>query len=342
MDLTEPDVASIDVDVARLQDAVRDATRVVPEGARTQWEVGGAPRAGTLVRAPVGVVRYEPADLTVTVAAGTPFEHLAAVLREHGQECPLDPRDARATVGGLLSAGLSGHRRLRLGPLRNWVLEVRFVTAEGRLVKGGGPTVKNVSGYDLPRLLVGSLGTIGVLTQVTLRAEPLPAASQWATTARPPSDVRAELFRPSSMLFDGRRTRVLLEGEPAEVEGAAPSGRAGAGGTARLAPRREPGSHLGRARPGRAAGRRAHECGCSVARGSGRRHGARRRRHPRDADGRPRGRGRARRLAAAGGRRSGTRSVRHPAAELRLAATGQGRIRPSRQDESRSHPRDRP
>ncbi len=217
MDLIEHDVASIEAKVARLQEAVRDATRVIPTGARTQWEVGGTPREGTTLRAPAGVVRYEPADLTVTVGAGTSVDHLAGVLRDHGQECPLDPRDTRATVGGVLSAGLSGHRRLRHGPLRNWVLEVRFVTADGRVVKGGGPTVKNVSGYDLPRLLVGALGTIGLLTQVTLRAHPLPAAAQWAVTKRAPDELVPALFRPSTVLFDGRTTRVLLEGEPADV-----------------------------------------------------------------------------------------------------------------------------
>ncbi|MBV8951796.1 MAG: FAD-binding protein [Actinobacteria bacterium] len=217
MDLIAPDEMSIGADVALLQEAVRDADRVIPTGARTQWEIGGAPRGGTEVRAPAGVIRYEPADLTVTVGAGTTVEHLSGVLREHGQECPLDPRAARATVGGVLSAGLSGHRRLRYGPLRNWVLEVRFVTADGRIVKGGGPTVKNVSGYDLPRLLVGALGTIGLLTQVTLRAAPLPVASEWATSHRAPGEVRAALLRPASILYNGRSTRVLLEGDPADV-----------------------------------------------------------------------------------------------------------------------------
>jgi glycolate oxidase FAD binding subunit len=218
VDLIKQRPSSIETEVTELCEAVRDADRVIPVGARTQWEVGGTPRDGTVLHAPAGVLQYDPADLTVTVAAGTPVEGLAAVLREQGQECPLDPRDGRATVGGVLNAGLSGHRRLRYGPLRNWVLEVRFVTAEGHVVKGGGPTVKNVSGYDLPRLLVGSLGTIGLVTQATLRAEPLPAASQWASTRRAPDDVRPALFRPSTILFDGRTTRVLLEGEPADVE----------------------------------------------------------------------------------------------------------------------------
>ena len=79
---------------------------------------------------------------------------------------------ATATIGGILACGLSGVRRLRHGPVRDHVLEVRFETGDGRMVKGGGPTVKNVTGYDIPRLFVGSLGTIGVLHQATLRCRP--------------------------------------------------------------------------------------------------------------------------------------------------------------------------
>src|SRR5262249_53954994 len=136
----------------------------------------------TIVRAATGIVDYDPADLTVTLGAGTTCEELATVLHAHGQECPLDPRDPHATIGGVLACGLSGPRRLRHGPLRDRLLEVRFVAADGRLVKGGGPTVKNVSGFDIPRLLVGSLGTIGVLVQVTLRCQPAPASASWFET----------------------------------------------------------------------------------------------------------------------------------------------------------------
>jgi glycolate oxidase FAD binding subunit len=190
------------MDLTELRDTVRDAATLVAVGARTHWAVGGAidAHAGAVeVRAPAGVVHYEPADLTITVNAGTTVADLDAVLAEHGQECPLDPRDASATVGGVLATGLSGVRRLRHGPVRDRVLEVRFVTADGRVVKGGGPTVKNVSGYDLPRLLVGSLGTIGVLTQVTLRAQPRAAASAWATSDGPPATLRSRLFRPACL-----------------------------------------------------------------------------------------------------------------------------------------------
>ena len=207
-------------DVEQLCAAVAGAQVVAPIGHRTHWEVGGPAPAGddvAFVRAPTGVVTYDPADLTVTVRAGTTCGELAAVLAEERQECALDPRDPDATVGGLLATGLSGRRRLRYGPMRDRVLEVRFVTADGRMVKGGGPTVKNVSGYDLPRLLVGSLGTIGVLVQVTLRCQPVADTAQWFVTDADPFSVRRRLFRPSCLAWDGTQTHVLLEGVSADV-----------------------------------------------------------------------------------------------------------------------------
>lgn len=206
------------MDLSALCDRVRGAERVVAVGSRTQWEVGGPPPRGTEVMAPSGILAHDPADLTVTVGAGTRVADLAVVLAEHGQECPLDPRHPQATVGGVLACGLSGHRRLRWGPVRDRVLEVRFVTADGRVVKGGGPTVKNVSGYDVPRLLVGSLGTLGVLVQVTLRCQPMPKASVWAVGTGDPFALREGLFRPSCLAWDGERVWVLLEGHPADVE----------------------------------------------------------------------------------------------------------------------------
>ena len=207
--------------VDSLREAVADATTVVTVGSRTHWEVGGPPPTGAdvvEVRAPDGVVVYDPADLTVTVGAGTTCAELAEILGAAGQECALDPRRPESTVGGLLATGLSGHRRLRLGPLRDRVLEVRFVTADGKVVKGGGPTVKNVSGFDLPRLLVGSLGTLGVLVQVTLRCQPCPATAEWFSTAADPFAVRRALYRPSCVAWDGRTTHVLLEGVAADVD----------------------------------------------------------------------------------------------------------------------------
>jgi glycolate oxidase FAD binding subunit len=201
---------------------IADASRVAPVGARTQWEVGGPPPRDALeVRAPAGIVAYEPADMTVTVGAGTPYAELDALLADHGQECALDPRSHDATVGGLLACGLSGVRRLRCGPVRDHVLQVRVALADGRMVKGGGPTVKNVTGYDLPRLFVGSFGTLGVITEVTLRCRPRPACAQWYAFADGSS-----VYRPSARLWDGTHERVLLEGSRADVAAQGERGQA--------------------------------------------------------------------------------------------------------------------
>jgi len=228
---------------AAIVDAVVGATLVDPTGSGTHREVGGPPPTdGLAVRAPSGVLSYDPADLTVTVAAGTTVGELAAALAPHGQECALDPADDAATIGGTLAAGLSGLRRLRVGPIREQVLEVRFVTGDGRLVRGGGPTVKNVTGYDLPRLFVGSLGTLGVLTRVVLRCRPRPRSARWFRSTGAPDVVLERCLRPSSVLWDGTATRVLLEGHPGDIE--AEGARAG------LEPGRAPelptGAHRGR------------------------------------------------------------------------------------------------
>jgi glycolate oxidase FAD binding subunit len=225
-------------------DAVRDARHVDPVGSGTHREVGGPPPRGAVpIGAPSGIVSYEPADLTVCAGAGTTVGELDALLAEAGQESALDPRDSKATIGGTLAVGLSGIRRLRVGPVRDQVLEVRFATADGRLVRGGGPTVKNVTGYDLPRLLVGSFGTLGLITRVILRCRPRPACRGWFGTGDDPQAVRARTFRPSTILWDGSTTSVLLEGNPDDVEAEA---RRGA-----LTPRDPPvlpeGPHRGRA-----------------------------------------------------------------------------------------------
>jgi glycolate oxidase FAD binding subunit len=126
----------------------------------------------------VGVVEYEPADLTVTVEAGITLEKLQTVLGQHGQWLPLDPPCApEATIGGLLATNASGPVRHSKGTARDLVIGMQFVTSEGDLVKSGGRVVKNVAGYDLAKLQIGALGTLGVITQVTFKLSPLPAAT---------------------------------------------------------------------------------------------------------------------------------------------------------------------
>ena len=191
---------------------------VVPVGGRTQWSVGGAPTADAReVRAPSGVIEFEPAEMTVRVRTRTTVVELDEALAGAGQTVALPDWEA-ATVGGVLAVGHSGLRRLGWGPVRNALLEARFVSAEGCLVKAGGPVVKNVTGFDLCRALVGSLGTIGILAEVVLRTRPRPVVSCWyASEGADPFGARAALLAPTSILWDGSTTWVLLEGHTADV-----------------------------------------------------------------------------------------------------------------------------
>ena len=198
-----------------------EAGPVAAEGGRTQWTAGvvdlDAADAARPVRAPAGVVAVEAADMTVRAGAGTLVTDLDAALDEVGQAVAL-PSWPGATVGGVLAVGHSGLRRLGWGPVRDTLLEVRYVSAEGRAIKAGGPTVKNVSGFDLCRLLVGSLGTLGLLAEVVLRTRPAPAAERWLAGEVDPFALLRRLHRPAAVLWDGTTTWVLLDGHPADVE----------------------------------------------------------------------------------------------------------------------------
>jgi glycolate oxidase FAD binding subunit len=122
------------------------------------------------------VVAYEPAEMLVVVEAGMRCGALAGLLGANGQEWPVDA-PPEATVGGVIAAGVPSPRRLRVGHVRDTVTEMELVTGDGRLIKSGARTVKNVTGYDVHRLATGSLGTLGVIVQVALKIRPLPEAS---------------------------------------------------------------------------------------------------------------------------------------------------------------------
>lgn len=190
---------------------------VAVAGGRSAWAVGGeVDPAARVVRAPTGVVAVEPAEMTVRVRAGTPVAEVAAALAEVGQEVHL-PQRPGGTVGGALAVGWPDLRQLGRGPLRDVLLEAVVVGADRRLVRAGGPTVKNVTGYDLCRLLVGSLGTLALLGEVLLRTRPRPGASVWLAGETDPWAARQRVHHPAAVLWDGVRTWVLLEGHPADV-----------------------------------------------------------------------------------------------------------------------------
>ena len=166
------------------------------------------------VMAPVGIDRFTPDEMTVQCGAGTPMEELVGELAAAGQTVAIPPT---GTVGGALAVGRSSVRRLGYGPIRDTLLQARYVNAAGEVVKAGGPTVKNVSGFDLCRLLVGSHGTLGFLGEVILRTRPIAAYEQWFTSTADPEVLLRELYRPVSILWDGSLAWVLLAGHPDDV-----------------------------------------------------------------------------------------------------------------------------
>ena len=175
---------------------------------------GGALAGCRVVAAPTGIDSIQPDEMIVHCSAGTAVVELNQALAAVGQ-CVSLP--ASGTVGGALARGLSDTRRLGYGPLRDALLQAHYVSAAGHVVKAGGPTVKNVSGFDLCRLLVGSQGTLGFLGQVILRTRPLAAVSQWFSTAADPWITFSALYRPVSVLWDGTTTWALLEGHASDV-----------------------------------------------------------------------------------------------------------------------------
>jgi glycolate oxidase FAD binding subunit len=186
-------------------------------GGRTQWDVGGsADPAGREVRAPAGIAEVVPDEMIVRCGAGTLVAELQDVLAQVGQLVAL-PDAPGATVGGVLAVGRSGPLRLGRGPVRDTLLQARVVTAAGEVVKAGGPTVKNVTGFDLCRLLVGSLGTLAFLGEVILRTRPRPEVHRWWAGPADPFDLRRRLYRPAALLWDGSTTWVCLEGDAADV-----------------------------------------------------------------------------------------------------------------------------
>ena len=175
MDLIHPS-SKADV-VEAVHDANATARRLLVVGGRRHLDKGNPSEVDAelwtthLDR----LVAYEPAEMIAVVEAGMRVGELDRILADGGQEWPSDA-PADSTVGGVIASGASSLRRLKVGALRDTVLEAEVVTGDGRLVRSGARTVKNVTGYDLHKLVAGSLGTLGVIVQVALKLRPLPLA----------------------------------------------------------------------------------------------------------------------------------------------------------------------
>jgi len=189
-----------------------------------------------------GILDYEPGELTITVRAGTPMAEVETALAEHGQYLPFDPLFSTmgATVGGTIAAGLTGPRRMRYGGLRDFVIGIEYLNAQGQRVRSGGKVVKNAAGYDFSKLFCGSMGSLGLITQVSFKVFPVPKGRQTLLAFLPtiaevkaafralqhsPAEVSAVDAWPMGTLPDapdpgaGYTIAVLIEGDPASLEG---------------------------------------------------------------------------------------------------------------------------
>ena len=162
--------------------AASEKLALVATGARTKLGIGYAPSRYDLALDMTRlnkVIAYDPGDLTLSVEAGVPLAKLAQVLAEHRQFLPLPvPFVNRTTIGGLIASGVDSPLRQFYGTARDFLLGMEYVTGEGVATKSGGRVVKNVTGYDIHKLMIGALGTLGVITRVNFKTFPMPLATR--------------------------------------------------------------------------------------------------------------------------------------------------------------------
>ena len=197
---------------ATVCEAFATDTPLYPLGGRTALDFGVVPKRpglGVSLAGLTRVVDYPYHDMTITVESGITMAELSAVLAREGQRLPIDAGQAeQATLGGLLATNFSGPRRYGHGTVRDYVIGISAVDGRGVAFKGGGRVVKNVAGYDFCKLLTGSLGTLAIISQVTLKVKPLPGATAWLTCELP-NFSRAESLL--AAMVDSKTTPVAIE-----------------------------------------------------------------------------------------------------------------------------------
>ncbi len=214
------DVICRPADLDALCAAVRDHERVLARGGGTKPALS-APHAGVTIiemSGLSGLLEYEPGEFTFTALAGTPVREVAAALAIHGQYLPFDPPLVAqgATLGGTVAAGLSGPGRYRYGGVRDFILGVRFVNPTGELVRSGGKVVKNAAGFDMSKLMVGSLGSFGVLAEISFKVFPrLPATATLRQQHPTLEDALEALYRLTAAPLDLDAIDLVMEDEGA-------------------------------------------------------------------------------------------------------------------------------
>jgi glycolate oxidase FAD binding subunit len=191
MSVVRPASAAEVGDVVRR--AAAEGQALFPLGGRTQLDLGlppARPGIGVDLRSLDQVIDYPARDMTITVQAGITLKRLQGLLAAENQRLPVDvPRAAQATLGGALATSTSGPRRHSCGTLRDYVIGITTINDEGHETKAGGRVVKNVAGYDLCKLHIGALGTLGIITQVTLKLRPVPESKHLFTMGCEPAQL---------------------------------------------------------------------------------------------------------------------------------------------------------
>jgi glycolate oxidase FAD binding subunit len=206
-----------------LRDASREGRRVSFVGGRTHQAKGEPSEvdAGLALAGLDRVVAYDPSEMLAVVEGGMRIGTLRRALADGEQEWPADAPD-NATVGGTIATAPSSPRRLRMGPLRDTVVELELVTGDGRTIRSGARTVKNVTGYDVHRLATGSLGTLGAIVQVAVKVRPLPKARRLLVADGGGLEFGRRMLAavplPAAVVATPDRVEVALEGWPGEVE----------------------------------------------------------------------------------------------------------------------------
>jgi glycolate oxidase FAD binding subunit len=216
--------------VARVRDAGKAGRKLRPTGGGTKDFYGERLEGEPLDMKPLsGIVAYEPTELVVTVRAGTSVAELEKTLRTDHQYLAFEPPHfgASATIGGCVASGLSGPSRMRTGPLRDFVLGVKVLDGRGDVLSFGGQVMKNVAGYDVSRLIAGSLGTLAVILEVSLKVLPEPAAQSTlvfdfdeATAVRRVNEWVGSALPVAANVWRSNRLWLRLAGAPAAVDAA--------------------------------------------------------------------------------------------------------------------------
>jgi glycolate oxidase FAD binding subunit len=168
----------LDTTIERIRAAHETRSPLIIQGGGSKTFYGGADEGEVLsTRKLTDIVDYQPKELVLTARAGTPLAGIETLLAEQNQMLAFEPPhfDGAATLGGCIAAGLSGPRRPYAGAVRDFVLGVRMIDGTGQVLRFGGQVIKNVAGYDVSRLMVGALGTLGLITEVSLKVLPKPA-----------------------------------------------------------------------------------------------------------------------------------------------------------------------